>query len=256
MDGLKRGLSSLLFSKGSLDGSSVSVDVLDQTPSKRLHGGFTAAAAAATEEAVVEQLLRSTLADADAELRTSLTHSAALEEDWSDKMGEYIRINAQLRVESKQSTRKVTALEGELAKAKERIASLEQALTDIALDSSYSAASPRAFEPIAAAGSMPVASLGKGHGGVALSHVASPQGAAFALASATSSANFSMASALEAARSRTQDATSCAWKLRSASAGPWRRRPRWREKVLLSFLAAQDATRSARSGSMTRSWRG
>lgn len=122
------------------------------------------------------------LVQADQQLHMANSHITTIEEEWSEKMGEYIRINAQLRVENKQAMRKATALEAELAKSKERIASLEQALTDVALDSSYSAATSRALETIST--STPVASLGEGHGGVALN--LSPTGVAGGPASVSS----------------------------------------------------------------------
>ena len=182
MDGVKRGLSSLWGSIRDVKQAEAfaAVVVSDEpgSPAKRV---ATSASAPTTptrfggshlaqpgpETAVGALVLAETLVDADSELHIANAHISAIEEEWSEKMGEYIRINAQLRVEVKQSLRKATSLEAELKKATERIASLEQALTEVALDTSYSDAKvARSFEPISV--TTPVASLGEGHGGVAL----------------------------------------------------------------------------------------
>lgn len=89
-----------------------------------------------------------------------------LEEEWSAKMGEYMQRNAKLRVEAKQSTRQVAALEKDLGKAQVRIKELEQGLEDAALGSDEQI--DRAIDE-----GVPVQSLGDGHGGFDLS---SPRG--------------------------------------------------------------------------------
>ena len=97
-----------------------------------------------------------------------------------------MQTNSRLRVESRQAEKAAKAAEKALADAHERIQQLEKALEDAALrteehdDDQYSAT------PQAARGGSSVASLGEGHGGVAMGHsgsggpegtAASPQGA-------------------------------------------------------------------------------
>jgi hypothetical protein len=79
-------------------------------------------------------------------------------------MGELVQKNSGLRVEAKQAARRATAAEGALKTAQERVAALEQALTDMALDSGEGSTARAEIRSPAAS----IVSLGEGHGGVDL----------------------------------------------------------------------------------------
>ena len=112
------------------------------------------------------------LADARAEIATLRAEAESklnqLEEEWSEKMGEYMQRNAQLRVDAKQAVRRATAAEKDLALATERIKTLEQGLEDAALGSDERL--DRQLES-----GTPIASLGAGHGGFDLTSPALSQ---------------------------------------------------------------------------------
>jgi len=101
---------------------------------------------------------------------------SALEDEWSAGEAQKMQTNSRLRVESRQAEKAAKAAEKALAHAHERIQQLEKALEDAALrteehdDDQYSAT------PQAARGGSSVASLGEGHGGVAMGHSGSGGG--------------------------------------------------------------------------------
>ena len=78
-------------------------------------------------------IVTASLADADALISES---ADAIDDAWPEKIGEHVRRNAQLRMESKQATRRATQAEKTLEAAQARIAELEALLEKMALESS------------------------------------------------------------------------------------------------------------------------
>lgn len=87
------------------------------------------------EAEVCEAILCKSIAQAESEALKLSEKLAAVEDEWSAKVAEFMQRNAQLRVDAKSATRRVAVLDAELETARKRIAELEKALTDVALDS-------------------------------------------------------------------------------------------------------------------------
>lgn len=114
------------------------------------------------------QCLNAALADADAALVRTVAEMEQVEQDWTEKVNAFMQKNGELRVHLKAAQRERATAEGERDAARKRIAELEQALTEVALDSGAGDDLParRNTSPTPAVGT--VESLGDGHGGIDL----------------------------------------------------------------------------------------
>ena len=83
---------------------------------------LTVSRAVATEANVAVSILMATLQDADT---ASESRIRMMDDEWSEKMGEIVQKNSQLRVEAKQAARRAAAAEEALTTAQARIAALE-----------------------------------------------------------------------------------------------------------------------------------